>query len=217
MYWDVIEILREEEKFSYPSDENSLQMLCDLIGYKDVNRFINWLKDAKKHELFIEKNGVFFSPSLCKRMKVFQSKVQNGSKLKSVANLERNESEIEANVERNVSNRIDKNRIEYNKEYIQFLDTFNSIMKKKFRGTSKDKTQFNARMKEGFSLQDFENAIKNCSNDSYHKQNPQYLTPEFITRSDKLQKYLNLTVQHEPIINGIPKGRNYNSEWVDGR
>jgi uncharacterized phage protein (TIGR02220 family) len=82
---------------------------------------------------------------------------------------------------------------EINNIYNQFLSSFNSITLKKFRGTKKDQSQFNARINEGFSLDDFEKSIKNCFNDPFHKENPHYLTPEFITRSDKLQKYLNVT------------------------
>jgi hypothetical protein len=36
---------------------------------------------------------------------------------------------------------------------------------------------------------DIVNAITNCFNDDYHKENPKYLTLEFISRPDKMQKY----------------------------
>lgn len=79
------------------------------------------------------------------------------------------------------------------KNYDAFIELFNRICNKKFRGTSKDKAQFHARTKEGFTIDDFETAIVNCRKDKYHIENPQYLTPEFITRADKLQKFLNFT------------------------
>jgi uncharacterized phage protein (TIGR02220 family) len=75
--------------------------------------------------------------------------------------------------------------------YSSFLNLFNSLTERNFKGTDRDKRQFNARIKEGFTIDDFEKAILACLNDKYHKENPQYLTPEFITRADKLQKYLN--------------------------
>lgn len=76
----------------------------------------------------------------------------------------------------------------------EFIDFFNLHSNKKFRVLD-DKTekQLNARFKEGFTYDDFKTAIVNCKKDEYHMQNPQYLTPEFITRSDKLQKYLMAT------------------------
>ena len=49
----------------------------------------------------------------------------------------------------------------------------------------------NQRLKDGFSIDEILKAVDNCKKDEFHCQNPQYLTPEFITRSDKLQKYLN--------------------------
>jgi uncharacterized phage protein (TIGR02220 family) len=58
---------------------------------------------------------------------------------------------------------------------------------------SKAKSQFNARLKEGYEKQDISRAIINCFNDPFHKENPKYLTPEFISRPDKFEKYYNLT------------------------
>jgi uncharacterized phage protein (TIGR02220 family) len=70
------------------------------------------------------------------------------------------------------------------------LSQFNSITGKKMRVVCpKTKKQVTARLKEGYSKQDIVNAITNCFNDDYHKENPHYLTLEFITRSDKMQKY----------------------------
>jgi len=90
-----------------------------------------------------------------------------------------------------------------NENYILFLKLFNGITGKNFRGSDKDKRQFNARSKEGFTIADFDNAITNCKNDEYHKKNTKYLTPEFITRADKLQAYLNVKpVNSEPILAG---------------
>lgn len=75
--------------------------------------------------------------------------------------------------------------------YVNFIETFNLITGKKFIGDKKSEAQWNARKKEGAVISDFELAISNCFQDDYHRENPKYLTPEFITRSDKLQKFLN--------------------------
>lgn len=72
-----------------------------------------------------------------------------------------------------------------------FIKLFNEITKRKFSGDSKAKRQFNARIKEGYNLDYFETAIKHCLSDDFHQENPHYLTPEFITRADKLEKYIN--------------------------
>ena len=75
--------------------------------------------------------------------------------------------------------------------YGEFLEKFNSITNRSFRILdSKAKRQLDARIKEGFTLAEIMAATAACSKDDYHKANLKYLTPEFITRSDKLQKYL---------------------------
>jgi len=75
--------------------------------------------------------------------------------------------------------------------YTDFLNQFNKITNRKFRILdTKTKNQIIARIKEGFTIAEILQASKNCKNDKYHIENPKYLTPEFITRSDKLQKYL---------------------------
>ncbi len=77
-----------------------------------------------------------------------------------------------------------------NKDY-NFIQRFNLITGKKIRiFDNKAKKQFNLRIKEGFTIDDIEKAIENCSKDKFHIDNPKYLTPEFITRVDKLQMYL---------------------------
>ena len=81
-----------------------------------------------------------------------------------------------------------------NTEKIDFdslLMLFNKITNKGFKViNSKARKQFNDRLKEGYSKSDILKAIQNCSNDDYHKANPKYLTPEFISRPDKFDKYL---------------------------
>jgi uncharacterized phage protein (TIGR02220 family) len=79
-------------------------------------------------------------------------------------------------------------------DFIALLSFFNKITGKKIRviGT-KAKRQFNARLKEGYTKEDVGRAIVNCFNDPYHKENTHFLTPEFISRSDKFEKYLNVS------------------------
>jgi uncharacterized phage protein (TIGR02220 family) len=73
--------------------------------------------------------------------------------------------------------------------YTEFLDLFKIITGKNVRGNSKSMRQFSARLSDGWTLDDFKIAIKSCFEDPFHKENPKYLTTEFITRPDKLEKY----------------------------
>jgi len=75
-------------------------------------------------------------------------------------------------------------------DWDKLKDNFNELTGKNTKVVStKVKGQINARLKEGYTKQDLWNAILNCFNDPYHKENPRYLTLEFISRSDKMEKY----------------------------
>lgn len=90
IYWDVVEILREQTGYEYPCDEASLRLLCDLIGCKEFDRFIGWFNDSVKVDL-LRKNEViatsesgvnsvnFTSPGLMKSMKYHEKQRANGS------------------------------------------------------------------------------------------------------------------------------------------
>ena len=86
------------------------------------------------------------------------------------------------------------NTVNNTKRYYKgFLENFNTITKKKLRVLpDKARKQLNARLNEGFTIEEIEVAIKNAMNDKYHIENNfKYITPEFITRPDKLQMWLN--------------------------
>lgn len=76
-------------------------------------------------------------------------------------------------------------------DFVKLRDFFNSITGKKTKVvTKKAKEQINARLKEGFIKEDIASAIKNCFADEYHiSTGHKFLTLEFITRADKLDKY----------------------------
>lgn len=83
--------------------------------------------------------------------------------------------------------------------HAQFVSQFNSITQKAFRGNAKTQSQLKARLNEKYTLEQILLATKNCFADPYHKENPKYLTPEFILRADKLEKYLNIKMVDQPI------------------
>jgi uncharacterized phage protein (TIGR02220 family) len=71
------------------------------------------------------------------------------------------------------------------------INQFNLITGKKTKVISPIvKNKILARLKEGYSKQDFLNAIENCYNDKWHKEtNHKHLTLEFISRPDKLERF----------------------------
>lgn len=78
-----------------------------------------------------------------------------------------------------------------NKQYNQFLSLFLELLGKTFR-SQKELPNFKARVKEGFTMEQFKFAIENIKKDSYHKEtNYKHITPEFLCRIDKLEKFIN--------------------------
>ena len=52
IYWDVIEVLREQDNYQYECDDPSLNMLSDLIGCSDHEKFFRWFNDCLNYGLF---------------------------------------------------------------------------------------------------------------------------------------------------------------------
>lgn len=74
--------------------------------------------------------------------------------------------------------------------YDEFVSILNSATSKNYKGCSKSKKQFSARLKENRTMEEFRLAVENSVKDPYHKENNfRYLTPEFLTRADKLDKF----------------------------
>lgn len=86
-----------------------------------------------------------------------------------------------------------------------FIKEFNIIRKGKFKLIGKVKTAFKERMKDGYTYKDMLQALKNAMLDKYHIENHfNDLTPEFITRADKLEKYLNYqAIEKKQESNGV--------------
>lgn len=93
------------------------------------------------------------------------------------------------------NNTVINNTVNTTKLYEDFLFVLNLILNKRYLGCSKSKKGFPVRIKEGRTLADFKNAINNASLDPFHIENGfKYLTPEFFTRSDKLDKFMQQVV-----------------------
>jgi uncharacterized phage protein (TIGR02220 family) len=79
--------------------------------------------------------------------------------------------------------------------YDRFINKFNELTGKNFKGGDKERGALNARLKEGFTTKDIGTAILKASQDSYlcgeNDAGRWYLTPEFILRKDKLEQWVN--------------------------
>jgi uncharacterized phage protein (TIGR02220 family) len=86
-----------------------------------------------------------------------------------------------------------------------FINDFNGITGRNFKFTDKVKKQLRARLNDGYKPEHILRAVENCFNDPYHREHPHYLTPEFILRPDKLEKYANYIKPINTNTNGEPK------------
>ena len=117
IYWDVIEILRDQSGYKFELDDESLRLLADLIGCKDEAKFINWFNDCVRLDLLQTDENHFFSLVLLENMGVWETKKGNGSKAKS----KRNESEIEAKPKHKIIE--DKIRVDNNNKQTLFKNS----------------------------------------------------------------------------------------------
>jgi uncharacterized phage protein (TIGR02220 family) len=89
------------------------------------------------------------------------------------------------------NNKADK--IDFDALILFINKTFGRSFKK---ASSAVKAKYNARLKDGYTKEDFKTAITNCSKNKFHIDNNfQYCTPEYFSRSEVIDKYSNVTEQ----------------------
>ena len=84
-------------------------------------------------------------------------------------------------------------------DYQALLDFVNNTFGRNFKViTEKVKRSYYARLKDGYLKEDIINAIKNCKENQFHKDNNyNYCTPEFFSRAETLDKYADRTIVTE--------------------
>lgn len=210
IFWTIIEHLREQP--NYKSHISILKALASRYNsteekYRSVVMSFNLFK--------IENEEFFYSESLIKRLQPMLEKRENMRRLalkrwsKNNDNQQDNASGMRTHSKRNAS-KVKESKVKESKNNMQgsdpappskynlFVDLFNktareaSGIERKFRGDAKSKRQFNARIKEGYTGKDFQKAIFALYKSKHHEEDGFiYATPELITRSEKLEIYLN--------------------------
>jgi hypothetical protein len=141
-------------------------------------------RDLKRYENYIDKqreNGLKGGRPLKSETQITQAFLEKPKKADSVS-----DSDSDTSI-KSIYNPSDARSI----DPIKFITFFNSIRNTKYQATVKVKQCLKARCKE-YSKEDIIIAIKNAHLDDYHKStNFKYLTPEFILRTDKIEKFLN--------------------------
>jgi uncharacterized phage protein (TIGR02220 family) len=148
----------------------------NLICINENNIFIPSCENRLNLVRGGRKGGKISKPNAKPILKPFVSLDEKNQKPMS------NQIEIEKKVNINIQPKVDWDAL---------LLAFNELTKRNFKIIpEKAKRQILARLKEGYSKEDLWNAILNCYNDEYHKEtNHKYLTLEFISRPDKMEKY----------------------------
>jgi len=171
---------------SYVNDENPetddllIQLTFEPIKQQFKRDLVKW-EETKEGRV---KAGLA-SAEARKKLKELQQKLTNPTNVDFVQQSSTNPT-VNDNVNVNVINKDGNLSVNWD----GLLSQFNSITGKKMRVVCpKTKKQVTARLKEGYTKQDLVNAITNCFNDDFHKDNPHFLTLEFISRAEKMQKY----------------------------
>jgi uncharacterized phage protein (TIGR02220 family) len=169
--------------YSYVSDENpSSDDLIVEIAFEPIKQQLK--RDLK---LFEEKRVKRSEAGIAGANKRWQEIANDSKRISTIAKIAVND-----NVNDNV-NVID------NIDYQALLEFVNKSFGRNFKVVG-DKVQrsYKARLKDGYKKEDIINAIRNCKDNPYHKENNyQYCTPEFFSRAETLDKYADRTIKTE--------------------
>jgi uncharacterized phage protein (TIGR02220 family) len=169
--------------YSYVSDENpSSDDLIVEIAFEPIKQQLK--RDLK---LFEEKRVKRSEAGIAGANKRWQEIANDSKRISTIAKIAVNDN---VNVNDNVI---------YNIDYQALLEFVNKSFGRNFKVVG-DKIQrsYKARLKDGYKKEDIINAIKNCKENPYHKENNyQYCTPEFFSRAETLDKYADRTIKTE--------------------
>jgi uncharacterized phage protein (TIGR02220 family) len=175
--------------YAYVNDENPItDELLINVAFEPIK--MQFKRDLIKWESTKEVRSIAgkASAEARKLLKENQQTLTNSTNVDLIQQTSTNLT-VNDNVNVNVINNNNSTSIKV--DWIGLINQFNSITGKNTKVISPIvKTKILARLKEGYSKQDFLNAIENCYNDKWHKEtNHKHLTLEFISRADKLERF----------------------------
>lgn len=188
--------------------EKQVKMICN--GF-DVDVMAKFIQDDE---------GLYYNVRLeeevLKRQRFTQSRANNRKgKFKSASKNNNHKKNTSKTYEKHMENENVNINTDINKDtkggvgekeiFRQFIAEFNRIRQRDYKGNDKVAGQLHARINDGYTLEQVLQAVKNCHSSAYHLANPNFLTPEFITRKDKLEQYLNWVEPAEPVKPVKPK------------
>jgi len=181
------------------------------ISHAQLKFFTKRLTDDEREEVMAvlkQVDGCFqiewVAESICKRKDYSRSRSENrkgkpkdhmlnisSSYDNHMENENENENESVDVTETGIA-RIEKKEtaIAIRNDYTAFVQMMQEVTGREFKGCEISQSQFAARIKDGYTMEDFRRAATNAAATDFHREkNLRYLTPEFITRPDKLETY----------------------------
>jgi len=172
-------------KFGFPT-----MMACDAVGIKKPQTFIKYFNDLEDWGFIkvVERSKNQYSANIISLISATPKKGEAMDKamVKHAASKGQSNSPINKQVNNiTIEQEIDSSKL---------LSLYNSILGKTARVVNtKTKSQIKDRLKEGYTKEDIVKAIRNASKDPHHiDSNYKYLTLEFLTRPDKLDRFINM-------------------------
>ena len=182
-----------KEKFGLPTT-----MAKEAIGIRSYNTYINTLTDLVDWGFIkmIEKSKNQYSSNIIALSNF--NKALDKALDKALIKHGTKQSESTEQSINSIDKPLTEEQTNNNGKYKAFIDWFNQSMIKvkgkegNYKPLAAVKKSFEARLKDGYVFEDFEKAFNNIVADDYHKeQNYKYLTPKFLTNSEKLEKWAN--------------------------
>lgn len=175
--------------YAYVNDENPIcEDVLINVAFEPIKQ--QFKRDLKKWERTKESRSKAGLASAEAR-----KNKQSSTKSTNVKCVQQSSTNSTVNVNDNVNvNDIIKDKSSKSIDFNSLLDYFNTSFGKSSRVVNeKVKKSINARLKEGYTKEDFKKCIDNLKEDSWHiENNYKYCTLEFISRSDKLDKYTSI-------------------------
>jgi len=139
------------------------------------------------------KNRVIFSENFVKNIEdAYNRRSSNCPTLQDIVNIIGIDANINTNNDdTNTQSKVKESKVKKNKDVDLFVSVINNALKKKCKLTEKLRPKIKKILRE-YELPEIEKAVNNAKADKFHIENGyKHLTPEFFTRSDKVDMWLN--------------------------
>ena len=181
--------------FAYVNDENP--STDDFI----INALFEQIKSTLKRDL-VKWEEQREQRSLAGKKSAEQRATKSNDRSTPLNETQRNPT-VSVSVNDNVINNNTPAKADDVFDFSKYLETLNQKFSRSFKVVNeKTKKQIKARLKEKYTKQDIIDAMNNCLNSDFHKNNGyQYCTPEFFSRADILDRWSDITKPKQSKVN----------------